>query len=134
MTAVHTALDAWIEAHPFDPDSAARAAEAAEQDRQAWLRGDAVGAYCVSRSTFELLHALEGSAPLRDVEVDLAAAARLRRRLTATVHAWLAADRDYAAGRRASPAFAILEFADLVTSLDSGQIFSTRRPPPEPQP
>lgn len=102
-------IDEWIAAHPFDPDDAEAWERAAEESRLGWRRGDALGAYCVNRALFELLHALEGSAPLRDVPVNLAAAKRVRFRVARTVDAWLLAWRADEAGRRASPVFAILE-------------------------
>lgn len=102
-------IDAWIAAHPFDPDDARVRERAARESRIGWRRGDALGAYCVNRALFEQLHAIEGSAPLRDVPVDLHAAKRVRFRVARTVDAWLSAWRDYEAGHRASPAFAILD-------------------------
>ena len=102
-------IDAWIAAHPFDPDDSEARERAAEESRLGWRRGDAPGAYCVNRTLFELLHALEGSAPLRDVPVDVRAARRIRFRVARTVDAWLLAWRAHEAGRRASPVFAILD-------------------------
>lgn len=102
-------IDAWIAGHPWDPDDAEARERAAQESRLGWRRGDAIGAYCVNRSLFERLHALEGSAPLRDVPVDLALGKRTRLRLARMVDAWLLAWRAHEAGRRASPTFAILE-------------------------
>ncbi len=102
-------IDAWIAAHPWDSADAEERERAAQESRIGWRRGDAAGAYCVNRSLFERLHALEGSAALRDVPVDLALGRRTRLRLARTVDAWLLAWRAHEAGRRASPEFAILE-------------------------
>ncbi len=102
-------IDTWIEGHPWDPADAAARARAAQESRIGWRRGDAVGAYCVNRSLLERLHALEGSAALRDVPVDLALERRTRLRLARTVDAWLLAWHAHEAGRDASPEFAILE-------------------------
>ncbi|MCV0403787.1 MAG: hypothetical protein K5924_08755 [Chloroflexi bacterium] len=111
-------LEAWISSHPYDGEEAARQARAAERTREAWLRGCAVGAYCVNRAIFEHLHALEGYAPLRDVPVDRHAAAPIRRRLRASVDAWLSAWREFEAGRRVSPTFSIPDLDDPPPSLE----------------
>ena len=99
-------IDAWIAANPWTPPASMADPEA---ERAAWLRGDAIGSYCVNRGAFELLHAVEGSRLLRDVERNPALARRWRLRLTKTLDAWTLARREWEAGRRSSPAFAILD-------------------------
>lgn len=97
-------LDAWILAHPFTPELVATVARPSNPD---------LGAYCVNRDLFERMRALEGRTGQFSALTDPAGwspeARRLRRRVTTNMVAWNVARWEHEAGRRSSPAFAILD-------------------------
>lgn len=97
------------------------------------------GGYSIWRAPFEEVATLRGGPLVRewttdagmigwwermlDGRIDPAAADALERRVHRFAAAWRAAEREFAAGRRSSPAFAILEVAA------AGEIVPPRRPP-----
>lgn len=114
-------IDAWIQEHPWRDGSQDPGSRHAERVT-AILQGRAVGSYCVNRELFDQLRALEGRRTAFDPVAPAATwspeVRKLRRRIARTLDAWRLAERDHAAGRRGSPAFAILDLEAVTVRGD----------------